>query len=149
MRLLIDTNILLYAVNRKGAEYSKARAFLDAHLRSGVGWCLTWPIVYEFLRVATHPRVFSTPLTVAQAVAFIAELLQSESLTLLTPTELHFETLRQTLKEISSPAGNIFHDIATAVTLREHGVPTIVTADADFHQFRFLGVLNPLVSAEK
>jgi len=29
--------------------------------------------------------------------------------------------------------------------MREHGITEIRTADADFHQFRFLTVVNPLV----
>lgn len=145
MRLLIDTNILLYAVNQGCPEHDRARLFLEKHLSSETPWCLTWPILYEFLRVATHPRVFPKPLKAGQAIRFADNLIQCESLSLLTPTARHFHVLQQTLTELSRPAGNLFHDIATAVTLREHGVPEIVTADADFHQFQFLKVTNPIL----
>ena len=33
-----------------------------------------------------------------------------------------------------------------SVLMREHGITEIRTADADFHQFRFLTVVNPLDS---
>ena len=36
------------------------------------------------------------------------------------------------------------HDLHTATLMREHGVSEIRTADADFHQFAFLDVINPL-----
>ena len=147
MRLLIDTNILLYAANRTGREFRPAKRFLDRHLKDRVPWCLTWPVIYEVLRVATHPRVFPRPLAAAEAIGFLDPLLQSPSLTVLVPTERHHELLRQTLREVSSPAGNLMHDIATAVTLREHGVGEIVTADADFLRFKFLKVVNPLSNA--
>lgn len=35
MRFLIDTNILLDAVNRDSPERARARAFLDEHLAKG------------------------------------------------------------------------------------------------------------------
>ena len=76
---------------------------------------------------------------------FLDSLLESPLLTVLAPTSRHHQLLRQTLLELSTPSGNLMHDIATAVTLREHGVGQIVTADADFHQFKFLGVVNPLL----
>lgn len=146
MRLLVDTNILLYAANQSAPEYSRARQFLDGHLASGTSWCLTWPVVYEFLRVSTHPRVFAKPLNAIQAMRYLDALLGSPSLTMLVPGGRHQVLLNQTIGEIGAPAGNLFHDIATAVTMREHGVPEIVTADADFHQFKFLRVRNPMLA---
>src|SRR5690348_15130040 len=127
MQALIDTNILLYSVNRGSAEYARARNFLHRHLRSGTPWCLTWPVVYEFLRVSTHRRVFPRPLTASQALRFVQTLLRSPSLTMLAPTSRHQELLARTVAELGTPSGNLFHDIATAVTLREHGVPEVVT----------------------
>lgn len=146
MRLLIDTNILLYAANQSVAEHPRARQFLEDHLRSGTSWCLTWPVIYEFLRVSTHPRIFSKPLKADEAMRYVDALFASPSLTMLVPGSRHRGLLQQTLSEIGSPAGNLFHDIATAVTMREHGVPEIVTADSDFHQFEFLSVRNPMLS---
>ena len=51
-----------------------------------------------------------------------------------------------TLGELSQPAGNLFHDVQTAVLMREHGVREIVTADTDFLQFPFLKVTNPFLA---
>lgn len=146
MRLLIDTNILVYAVNRTDPAHERARQYLTDHLRAQTPWCLTWQVIYEFLRVATHRRVFKNPLSQQEAQAFLDPLLSSPSLSILAPTTRHQDVLRQTLKELTAPAGNLFHDISIAVTLREHGVPEIATADTDFLQFRFLKVINPLLA---
>lgn len=62
----------------------------------------------------------------------------------MTPTEHHEAVLRQTVGELAVPRGAFFHDIQIAVLMREHGVPEIITADTDFHQFKFLKVTNPL-----
>ena len=89
--------------------------------------------------------MFEEPLSAPEAVGFVDRFLATDALIVLQPTPRHRELLHQTIQELTHPAGNLFHDVATAVILREHGVPEIVTADTDFLQFRFLRVVNPLV----
>jgi len=81
---LVDTNVLAYAVNRDCEENRAAVAVLDDWLSGSVPWALTWSIVYEFLRLTTHPRVFRRPLAATDAVAFLTPLLESELVSLLT-----------------------------------------------------------------
>ena len=146
MRFLVDTNILLHAVNKSAPEHAAAFAFLEKHLSARTPWCTTWPILYEFLRVSTHRRVFPAPLKAAQAMNFVHWIARVEEVAILAPTERHAEVLQSVAEEISPPAGNLFHDIHTAALMKEHGVSEIITADTDFLQFRFLKVTNPLVS---
>ena len=145
MRFLIDTNILLHAANRASPAHNAAHSFLEEHLRIRTAWCTTWPIVYEFLRVATHSRVFPKPLKPKQALAFVGSLVMLDEVALLSPTERHLTAMESVVAELSHPAGNLFHDIHTATLMREHGVREIITADTDFLQFRFLTVSNPLL----
>lgn len=144
MRFVVDTNLLVYAVNRDCDEQRAARCALEGWLASDTPWAVTWGIVYEFLRVVTHPRVFRAPLGAAQAMAFLSPILGSELVTILGPTDRHEALLRATVREFGSPTGNVFHDLHTAVLMREHGVPEIMTADTDFRKFAFLKVTNPL-----
>jgi toxin-antitoxin system PIN domain toxin len=144
MRFLIDTNILLHAVNPDSPAHQPACQFLKDHLAAGTSWCTTWPILYEFLRVSTHNRVFPKPLKAAQAFAFVRNLASRDEVGVLTPTERHIATLENIIGRLSHPSGNLFHDIHTAVLMREHGVHEIITADTDFLQFDFLKVTNPL-----
>ncbi len=64
---VVDTNLLLYAANEAEPRHARARSRLAAWLAGGEDIRLTWGIVYEFLRVATHRKVFPRPLTIAQA----------------------------------------------------------------------------------
>lgn len=146
MRFLVDTNVLVYLAHTASPEHRQVERFLNDRLAKGEPWCLTWGIVYEFLRVSTHPRVFATPMSAPEALRFINGLMARGEVSVLTPTERHWDTLQRTVTELSRPAGNLFHDIETAVLLREYGVPEIVTADTDFLQFSFLKVTNPLQS---
>jgi toxin-antitoxin system PIN domain toxin len=143
---LIDTNIFLHAANSASPDHTAAREFLQSHFKARTAWATTWPILYEFLRVATHPRVFPKPLKSPQALAFVQQIAEADDVTMLSATPRHAETLATLLAELSRPAGNLFHDIHTATIMREHGVPEIITADTDFLQFRSLRVTNPLLT---
>lgn len=142
---VVDTNLLLYAVNPDSADHSRARALLEEWRRGERTWFLTWGIVYEFLRVSTHPKVFSRPLDLVRAREWITTLLASRSMGLLVPTDRHMAVLDDVVARHPRLRGNIVHDLHTATLMREHGVLEIRTADTDFHQFPFLTVVNPLV----
>ncbi|MBI2898193.1 MAG: PIN domain-containing protein [Deltaproteobacteria bacterium] len=143
MRFLVDTNVLLHAVNRDAPSHRRARDALSSWLAGSVPWCLSWNVLYEFLRVATHRRVFPRPLRASAAFDFLSVLLDSDLVTVLVPTERHAPLLKSTIAEVGRPAGNLMHDLHTAVLMREHGVPEIMTADADFLRFGFLTVTDP------
>jgi toxin-antitoxin system PIN domain toxin len=144
VRFLVDTNIFLHAANSGSPHYSRARSFLQQHLQARTAWVTTWPILYEFLRVATHARVFPKPLKPKQAIAFVQQFVECDEVRILAATDRHAEILAAVTTELTHPTGNLFHDIHTAVLMREHGVQEIVTADTDFLQFRGLRVNNPL-----
>jgi len=143
---VVDTNLLLYAVNPDSEDHEAARALIEEWRRGDRSWFLTWSIVYEFLRVSTHPRVFATPLTLTAAREWIAILLSCPTAGLLVPTERHMAVLEELCARQPRLRGNVVHDLHTAAVMREHGVSEIRTADADFHQFPFLTVVNPLVA---
>jgi len=141
---LVDANVLLYAANSDSLEHEAARSFLSGVGRGGDAWYLTEGIVYEFLRVSTHPKVFPAPLEWRQAVAFVTPVLAADAVSLLLAGDRHWSLLEATLAEIAHPSGNLFFDIRTVVLMREHGVRRIYTTDTDFLQFAGIEVVNPL-----
>lgn len=141
---LIDTNILLYAANEEAPEYSRSYACITAAGQSPGPWYLTDGILYEFLRVATHPRIFPRPLKPAAALSFLQPLLDSPAFAVLTAGPRHWELLRKEMAAVAHPVGNLFFDIRTVVLMREHGVRTLYTADTDFLQFKGLDIVNPV-----
>lgn len=143
MRFFVDTNILLYAVNRSCPEHKAARSALSKWLAGNDPWCVGWNVLYEFLRVSTHPRVFPSPLSASHAMRFVDVLLDCELVTVLVPTARHQTLLATTLEELGRPAGNLLHDVHSAVLMREHGVGEVMTSDTDFRRFPFLEVTDP------
>jgi uncharacterized protein len=141
---VIDTNILLYAANRDAGEHPAAVAFLRAAAKSGEPWFLTEGILYEFLRVATHPKVFHRPLDWRQALTFLHPFVDDANFLILTAGERHWILLETLLEQLTHPSGNLFFDVRTAVLMQEHGVREIYTTDTDFLQIPGLKVINPL-----
>lgn len=140
--ILVDTNILVYAADADSPFHAKARSWLNDQRARVDAWYISWSIVYEFLRVTTHPRVMRRPWSALKAWSFISTLLASPGLDLLVPTERHFAVAEQILNELPLLSGNRFHDAHIAILMREHGVRQIVTHDVDFHRFSFLDVVN-------
>lgn len=144
---VVDTNVLLYAVNPDAAEHDRARELLEGWRRGRRPWFLTWGIIYEFLRVSTHRQVFPSPLGLPDAWGFLRAALEGSACGLLTETDRHPAVLEELVAAHPRLAGNPVHDLHTVTLMKEHGVGEIRTADTDFHQFPFLKVVNPLLAA--
>lgn len=103
-------------------------------------------ILYEFLRVATHPRVFPQPLTWREALGFLTPFVEADNVGILGAEDGHWAILSDVLARLTHPSGNLFFDVRTVVLMREHGIRRIYTTDTDFLQFPDIDVVNPLRS---
>ncbi len=141
---VVDTNVLVYAANAATPEHKACRARLDAWRQGTFPWCVTWGVLYEFLRVVTHPRVFADPWSTSAAWRFVDGVLAAPRVQVLVETPRHAEAAAQVIAETAGLSGNLLHDAHTAVLMREHGIKRIYTRDTDFHRFPFLEVIDPL-----
>jgi toxin-antitoxin system PIN domain toxin len=141
--ILVDTNVLIYAADADSPFHASSRSWLETQRQRPDAWYTSWPVLYEFLRVTTHPRVMKRPWTVQQAWEFVARLLDSPGIGVLVATSRHAEIAEQVFTELPFLAGNLLHDTHTAILMREHGIRRICTRDADFHRFPFLEVFDP------
>ena len=139
-----DANVLVYAANRHAPEHEKCQKLLLAWRVQHSAWHLTWGILYEFLRVVTHPNVFQKPWPLSAAWQFIQAVLASPSLSVLQETERHQHVVSEVFQQLPFISGNLVFDARTAVLMKEHGVRRIYTHDADFRRFPFLEVIDPL-----
>jgi hypothetical protein len=142
--LVVDTNVFVYAADEDSPYHATCRDWLERQRTHADAWYTTWAILYEFLRVTTHPKVMRRPWKITEAWRFVTALIASPGLDLLVPTQRHAAVAGQVVAEIPHLSGNLLHDAHTAILMREHGVRRICTRDADFHRFPFLEVLDPL-----
>jgi len=141
---VVDTNVLVYAADQDSPAHERCRSLLLTWRERAEPWYLTWSIVYEFLRVVTHPRVFRQPWTPATSWSFMSSVLAAPSLAMLTASDRHASVLAGLIEEVPELTGNLLHDAHTAALMLEHGVRAIFTRDTDFHRFPGIEVLDPL-----
>jgi uncharacterized protein len=143
--MLIDANILVFAVNRSSAFHSVAAAWLTDQLSGPVRVGLPWQSLIAFLRVVTHPRSFERPISPEDAWARVADWLGAPAAWIPTPTERHAEVLGGLIRTYHL-AGNLVPDAELAALAIEHGL-TICSADTDFARFREVRWLDPVAPA--
>jgi toxin-antitoxin system PIN domain toxin len=141
---VVDTNVLVHAVHQESTVHAHCRDLVNEWRLHSSAWYTTWGVICEFLRVVTHPKVLRRPWRAQQAWSYVEGLLASPGLDLLVPTERHAAVFARVISEVPYISGNLVHDAATAVLMREHGVSRIVTRDTAFRAFPFLDVIDPL-----
>jgi uncharacterized protein len=141
----VDTNVFIYAHFELYPQHVKAREFCSTLLSAGDDWCIAWQVVYEYVRITTHPSIHKIPLTIARALADLDPYLSVEHGHLLNHTEQHRPVLEAVASSTPTARGNFIHDVHYATLLREHGVSRIYTADSDFEKFGFLEVIDPTI----
>lgn len=142
MSAAIDVNALLYASDEGSPFHGRARQFLVDRAASRNVLCVAWPTVMEYLRIATHPGIFAHPLTPAEAMRNIHSLFTLPQVRLLAEDDGFWEVYQDVVR--GWPArGNQVPDAHLAALLRQHGVGTLYTSDADFRRFDFLRTINP------
>jgi uncharacterized protein len=141
---VVDTNVFVYAADEDSPFHGRCRESLEGWRAQPGAWYTTWGVVYEFLRVVTHPRVLRAPWPAPRAWGFVEALLASPSLQILVPTERHPAVAAEVINQVPHLGGNLIHDAQTAILMREDGIRRIYTRDTDFHRFPFLEPVDPL-----
>jgi toxin-antitoxin system PIN domain toxin len=143
MSYSFDANILLYASDESSEFYARAQVFLNNRKEDSDILCLTWPVLMAFQRIATHPSIFSNPMSAETAWGNVQQLLKLPRARVIQETA----SFALDYAEVSKSAGiygNLVPDAHIATILRQHGVRRFYTADTDFKKFGFLDVVNPL-----
>lgn len=143
MSFAVDVNLLLYASDTQSPLHERARDFLQSCMRQGELFCLAWPTLMGYLRIATHPAVFAHPLTPAEAAANVGVLLGLPHVRCFAEEEGFWDVYRDIAGRIPV-RGNLVPDAHLAALLRQHGIKTLYTHDRDFRKFDFLDVRDPV-----
>ncbi len=143
--IAVDTNLLVYAHREDSPWHDTAFARIAELAESRSPWAIPWPCLYEFLAIATHPRIYAPPTPLAEALDQIAAWMEAPNLVLLSEGEGYWPTLRDTISTARATGAHA-HDARIAALCRFHGIQELWTADRDFGRFPDLTVRNPLVA---
>ncbi|GJL54700.1 MAG: hypothetical protein NPIRA02_18320 [Nitrospirales bacterium] len=96
----------------------------------------------SYLRIATHPRIFTHPLSPNEVLENIEALLNLPHVRSLSEEEGFLEIYREVTGEVPV-RGNLVLDAHLVALLRQHDIKKLYTADTDFLKFSWLDVRNP------
>jgi uncharacterized protein len=117
--------------------------FLQGRTRDLDLFGIAWTTLMAYLRIATHPSIFASPLSPDEALRNIEAILNLPRVRVLTELDGFLEVYRGVAGRFPV-RGNLVPDAHLAALLRQHDVSTIYTTDTDFRKFDFLDVRNPL-----
>ncbi|MDT5348944.1 MAG: uncharacterized protein QOH91_2231 [Mycobacterium sp.] len=140
--MIVDANVLLYAVDSGSAFHEPAKDWLEKALNGPTRVGLPWASLTAFQRIATHPRASATPLSPRQAWSYVADWLAADRSWIPMPTDRHAGVLQRLIID-GDLRGNLVIDAHLAALAIEHGVG-ICSADTDFARFTELIWVNPI-----
>jgi uncharacterized protein len=140
--MLVDANLLLYAVDSQSPRHLPAAEWLTEQLNGTRRIGLPWQSLGAFLRISTHPRASAAPLTAAEAWTFVEDWLAAPVAWVPVPEARHQVILGELMARHGT-TGNLIPDAMLAALAIEHGL-TIVSADTDFARFDEVAWTNPL-----
>jgi uncharacterized protein len=140
--MIVDANVLLYAVDTRSPFHRSAKTWLEAALSGPVRIGLPWVSLTAFLRIATHPRASTNPLSPGDAWSCIEDWLGAEPAWIPEPTPRHADLLSRLVVD-GDLRGNLIPDAHLAALALEHGVG-VCSADSDFARFPQLSWVNPI-----
>jgi len=138
----VDVNVLLYASDASSPVHGAARRFLEQAATGGDLLCLGWPTLMSYLRMATHPRIFVSPLSPSEALGNVEALAGLPQVRLVAEEPGFLEVYREVTGAFPV-RGNLVPDAHLAALLKQHGVRTLFSRDTDFRKFGFLDLRDP------
>lgn len=140
--MLVDANLLLYAVDSSSAFQRPASAWLESALNGAQRVALPWQSLTAFLRISTNPRAWDHPLGPQTAADVVADWLGASPVWIPEPGPGYAEILLGLLGKYQV-RGNLVTDAQLAALAIEYGL-AVYSADTDFARFTELKWVNPI-----
>lgn len=99
-------------------------------------------MVAGYVRIATNPRLHPNPLTLAEALRNIRELVSQPHVRTGSEAAGFIESLTHACTEVRA-AGNLVSDAYIVALMRQHGISRILTHDRDFRKFDGIRIVHP------
>ncbi len=143
MKILLDSNILVYAYDKSSANHEQAKTIMDKAFRQEIEAYLSPQVLYEFFTVITNPKKASSPMNPNDAADLCLDLWESYEIEKICPTAVASIDVFKLSKERNLSGTRIF-DCVLAVTAKENNIDIIYTENVkDFKNYTFIKTLNP------
>ena len=140
--MIVDANLLLYAVNTDDPRGDTAAQWLQGVLTGAERVGLPWQSLHAFVRLSTNVRVFRVPLEPDEAAEQVQEWVAAPAAWVPAQGSRHAEIFAGLLQRHQA-RGPLVTDLALAALALEHGVG-VWSADSDFARFPEVRWEDPL-----
>lgn len=134
MSFTVDANLLLYASDLSSPRQSRAHEQLSRLARGPEIAYLFWPVLMAYLRISTHPSIFSSPLSPDEALVNLGALVALPHVRCPGENSGFLNIYRQVTAG-QSVRGNLVPDAHLVTLMIQHGVGVIWTDDRGFRRF--------------
>ena len=137
--MIIDSNILVYSIDKNSEKHRKAQKFLKENLGNLE---ISHQNIFETLRVITHPRL-PIPMNLDNAIKAVEHIL--EVCTIVSPNWRTPRLAMELIKKYKLSSDMVF-DAYLVATALGNGINTIATDNTkDFKKIIEVKIINPFV----
>jgi len=140
--ILPDINLLIYAYHSGSPYHEEARCWWEDLMNGTVPVALPWIVIGGFIRLSTHPRILTNPMSPEKALAQVRQWLAHPVVLVIDPGRRFPDLFFRYLENLGT-AGNLTTDAQLAALAVEHQAE-LHSNDADFSRFKGLRWQNPL-----
>lgn len=143
MLCLIDSNILIYALNRGSPYYKQSTSIIDKITQEEITAYITPQNLFETYAVITSSRFGTKPLSAKDAYSIIDSRYNNSLFNLAYPKSDTWSKVFDIAEKFNIIAQDI-HDVHLIATMLDNGINNIVTFDkTQFAKFNLLNAFHP------
>lgn len=139
---LLDVNVVVHAFRKDLPDHDKYAQWMEELVNGDRTFGVPDLVLSGFLRIVTHPRVFASPSSLDEALAFAEQLRGSPAYVPMHPGPRHWDIFSGLCRSTKA-RGNLVPDAYLAALAIESGSEWI-TADRHYRRFPGLRWRHPL-----
>lgn len=144
MKILLDSNILVYAYDSLSTKHKQAKNVMDKAFNGEINAYLSPQVLYEFFAVVTNPKKAASPMTPDDAAELCLDLWECSEIEKVSPTASVTSKVFGFVKKKKLSSAKIF-DSVLALTAIENKIDIIYTENVrDFQDYDSIKVVDPL-----
>jgi len=139
--LILDVNVTIYAFRKDLPQFAQHAPWLGELVNGNLAFAAPDTVLSGFLRIVTHPRIFSSPSTIEEALTFAGQLRSCPSFTPILPSPRYWNIFSDLCRK-AGVRGNLVPDAYLAAMAIDSGCD-LITTDHDYSRFPDLRWRHP------
>ncbi len=142
--ILPDVNVLVYVHREDAEDHTRYRQWVEGIIQGKQPYGISDQVLSGFLRVVTHPRIFTSPSPIRAALEFARQVRGQPHCQSIAPGPRHWQIFTSLCESVSATA-NLIPDAWFAALAIESECEWITT-DRDYRLFSGLRCRHPFTS---